>query len=187
MSLSSHLKSPSTATFTFMAVVCVVGLIIIIILQRSSKQAELAASSAGQAFTSETPDTYTDTDGNVVSLSAMIGQPFMVTTWASWCPHCYADLETIDELLTDYPDLRVLAINRKESKAQVSRYLATQPDLERVELIIDTTDQFFSTVDGYTMPESLVFDETGKVVYHARGNINPIELRETLDEVLVTN
>lgn len=184
MSIITHAKSSTVSTLLVMGLLLLVGIVIILLLQRSSEQAELAASSAGQAFATETPDNYTDAQGATVNLSDMIGQPFVVTTWASWCPHCFADLQAIDSIMGEYPEMRILAINRKESLSQVKRYLATQPNLENVELIIDTSDQFFATVDGYTMPETLVFDASGAVVYHSRGNFDPNQLRGQLDTIL---
>lgn len=170
-----------------MGFIIVVGILVIVMVRSSAQEARLTASPAGQAFTSDQDNNYTDITGNSISLRAMAGQTFVVTTWASWCPHCLENLEAINAVMADYPTLRTLAINRKESKAQVNRYLVGVQTFENLELLIDTSDQFFTTVAGYTMPETLIFDENGAVVHHVRGNINPTTFRNQLDEAIRTN
>ncbi len=55
-----------------------------------------------------------------------------------------------------------------------------------IEYIIDTTDHFFTSFDGYAMPETLIFDEVGNIEYRKRGTLNYEEseqiLRNLVDE-----
>lgn len=166
-----------------MVLVVCVGLVYILFIHLQSLNSNLTSSQAGQAF-SDASENYTDRDGNAISLADMVGEPFVVTSWASWCPHCFTELQTVDKVMQDFPDVRVLGINRSESQVQISRYLATQPELVRTELIVDTSDQYFSTIEGYTMPETIVFDQTGQIVYHARGTVNPQALQAAISALL---
>jgi thiol-disulfide isomerase/thioredoxin len=130
--------------------------------------------------------TYTDVNGNEVSLEQYLGKILVVTTWASWSPFTASDLAILDEVVTHYEAGKVVAlgINRMETKEQVERYMATMPKFSNVILVIDTADHFYKTVGGYAMPETLVFNQKGEVVEHVRGTINKAELENLIDSLL---
>jgi thiol-disulfide isomerase/thioredoxin len=66
-------------------------------------------------------------DGNDVLLAGMKGKVVLVDTWATWCPPCRASLPHIQKLATDKTlaekGLVVWAVNDKETKADVSKYM----------------------------------------------------------------
>jgi thiol-disulfide isomerase/thioredoxin len=129
---------------------------------------------------------YKDTLGNPVSLDGYLGQVMVVTTWASWSPYSTVDLPVYNELAANYEDSAVifLAINRAESKEQAERFLSTIDSLPNLVLILDEADNFYSASLGYAMPETIIFDESGRVIQHFHGQVKAEVLTSTIDEVL---
>jgi len=52
-------------------------------------------------------------DGEVIRLSDLRGQAVLVNLWATWCPPCRAEMQSIEKVYQDYKDqgFTVLAVN----------------------------------------------------------------------------
>ena len=52
-------------------------------------------------------------EGNTIKLSDLRGQPVLVNLWATWCPPCRAEMQTLETVYNDYMDqgFTVLAVN----------------------------------------------------------------------------
>jgi len=132
--------------------------------------------------------TYTDVNGVELKLEDFLGQVLVVTSWATWSPFTATDLTSLDLLAAGYPvdQVTFMAINRKETKEQAARLLVTLPEFPRLKIIIDTQDHFYRSVVGYAMPETLVFDSTGEIVLHHRGELDPVLVRKAVDEAILS-
>ncbi len=130
--------------------------------------------------------TYTDVNGAEMSLEDYLGQVLVVTSWASWSPFTESDLTSLNLMAADYPDEEVtfMAINRKETKDQAARLLATLPSFPELKIVIDTQDHFYHSVAGYAMPETIVFDEQGAIILHVRGALDAVAVRSAIDAAL---
>jgi thiol-disulfide isomerase/thioredoxin len=154
----------------------------------------LERSDVGQAFFGNgTEDTatserspYTAVNGADVSLQDYFGSILFVNAWASWSPLSRDELIALNIVAGEYRDKGVtfLAVNRKETSAQAERFLATLPPLPNLVLVIDTNDHFYSHSDGYAMPESLIFDENGKLIRHERTVQTADTIRQLVNEAL---
>lgn len=82
------------------------------------------------------------TSGETVKLSDLRGQAVLVNLWATWCPPCRAEMQSIEKVYNEYKDqgFVVLAVN-----------MTYQDDASRV--------MPFVTEQGLTFP--IVLDETG--------------------------
>lgn len=82
------------------------------------------------------------TSGETVKLSDLRGQAVLVNLWATWCPPCRAEMQSIEKVYNEYKDqgFVVLAVN-----------MTYQDDASRV--------MPFITEQGLTFP--IVLDETG--------------------------
>jgi len=51
--------------------------------------------------------------GEIVKLSDLYGQAVLVNLWATWCPPCRAEMQTIEKIYNEYKDqgFTVLAVN----------------------------------------------------------------------------
>lgn len=130
------------------------------------------------------PAVYTDLRGNQVSLDAYTGKVLVINSWASWSPFSQTELPLLAEIAAEFPEVVFMAVNRQEPKEQAQRFLATLPSTDGVNIIIDTTDHFYTTIGGYTMPETIIYDKAGKVSTHIQATINPDELRDSINEAL---
>lgn len=132
--------------------------------------------------------TYTDVNGAERSLEDYLGQVLVVTSWASWSPFTQNDFTSLNLIADDYAgrDVVFMAINRKETKDQAARYLSTISEYKNLLIVIDTEDRFYSSVAGYAMPETLVFDKTGAITLHLRGVVDAAAVRGAVDAALAS-
>jgi len=142
---------------------------------------------AAQALIVDTAtSSFTDLDNKKVSLNNDIGKVIVVMSWASWCPQCGGDLETLGAIAKDYQGKKVsvLAINRAEDKYSAERFLATLHVPSELRIVLDPTDHYFAHSDGYAMPETIIYRPDGTEALHQRGDIQNDELRKAIDDVL---
>ena len=132
---------------------------------------------------------YSDLLGNPVSLNVHLGKVLVVATWASWSPFSAGDLKMLNDLATELNNDGVvfMAINRKETKEQAARFLSTQPNFERLLLVLDPRDHFYSSVEGYAMPEVVIYNNLGEVVLHERGVANKDNIAASINDALSKN
>ncbi len=85
----------------------------------------------------------------------------------------------------EYADaFEVIAINRKETRDTIAAYLSQIGDTEGIVFLQDETDQFFTTVTGFAMPESVFYNKEGNIVMHARGTLTEAEMRAHIAAML---
>lgn len=130
---------------------------------------------------------YTDIQGNQISLEQYLGKILVVTSWASWSPFSQTELTTLSELSKNYSQEEVvfLAINRKETREQAERYVKTVPDLNpTLILVLDTRDHFYTSIGGYAMPETVIYDKKGNIVDYTHGTMNQEQIKNKIDSLL---
>lgn len=134
-------------------------------------------------FSEEATEAYTDIEGREIDLVSAEGKVLVVTSWASWCPQCAAELELLNALAVERNDdrLQVLAMNRMEPKEQAQRFISTLPELPRISYVLDSKDYFFDSVVGYAMPETIFYNSAGEIVLHKRGSLTAEEAKAALD------
>ncbi len=154
-------------------------------------QSDRGAGSSSSAERSLTPtDTeagFTDVDGAEVSLETYLRDDavLIVSSWASWCPFCDAQLQTLDEVAGRYPDdLSVLAINRQERPGHAQRFLRSIEELPHLIILLDPDDRFYRDIDGYTIPETVVYDTDGEVVAHFHGVVEAADIEAAFEHIL---
>jgi cytochrome c biogenesis protein CcmG, thiol:disulfide interchange protein DsbE len=129
---------------------------------------------------------YTTLSGEPFSFTAYRGKIRVVNVWASWSPFAATELPILNEIAQTYTEQGVVAIavNRKEQKERAAAYVATQPALPNVIMAIDETDAFYQSVGGYAMPETIIFNEAGDIVWHYRGVVTKALVAEQIDQLL---
>ncbi len=106
----------------------------------------------------------TDLDGKVVGHAA---SPTLVVVFASWCPHCRAELREIAALRTAHPELRVVGIDYRPQEEYADRGGPTQlrtfvtasvPWLD----VVQADDALFAQLGSPPhLPTTFVFDASG--------------------------
>ncbi len=129
---------------------------------------------------------YTDLNGNSVSLEQYLGKILVVNSWASWSPFSTGELILLQEIAQNYNQKEVifLAINRKETREQAQRFANTLPELNSLLVVIDTEDRFYTSIGGYAMPETVIYNQKGDLVEHIHGTIKKEGIKSKLDELL---
>lgn len=132
---------------------------------------------------------YTDLNGNEISLEQYLGNILVVNSWASWSPFSATDLPILQKLAGEFNSDAVtfMGINRKETKEQAARFINTMPDLNNLVLVLDPRDHFYTSVGGYAMPEVVIYNQKGTIIEHFRGDANEEKIRETVTRLLPTN
>jgi thiol-disulfide isomerase/thioredoxin len=134
-----------------------------------------------QLETAEQSDTFVDLYGVKTTLVPEDREVLVVNTWASWSPFTPGEIQTLAELQGVFSEtVRFVALNRMEDPTTARAYLSTIPEYPHIEFVIDTHDTFYKTVGGYAMPETIIYDRIGNIVYHTRGQLR----REEVEPIL---
>ncbi len=129
---------------------------------------------------------FTDIDGNTISFESYEGKVRVVNSWASWSPYSVQELQDLDALAEAYAHsgVAVFGINRKEPKEAAERFLRTLPALEHMHIVLDPGDAFFEALEGYAMPETVIYDTNGNIYFHKRGPMTRQEMEQKTQEAL---
>jgi hypothetical protein len=86
-----------------------------------------------------------------------------------------------------YPEqLSVLLINRNE-QTQVANAFLSSIDTTGLTVVQDTEDAFFQAITGQTMPETLIYDGEGTLLYRKQGVFHPGELEQYVQAAVRAN
>jgi peroxiredoxin len=145
MQVSKHLKGPLVLVF-------LVALL------------PFLAGAAPPAPGSNAPDfQLKDLQGNPVRLSTLRGKTVVLHFWATWCPHCLAEmplLENANQELTAR-GAQVLAINLGEPHRKVERY--AQEHGLKLAILLDTRGKAAQAFGVVGLPATVVIDPQGRV------------------------
>jgi cytochrome oxidase Cu insertion factor (SCO1/SenC/PrrC family) len=62
--------------------------------------------------------------GTTVRMSDLLGKPFVINFWATFCPPCKAEMPMLDRNLKSYPGIRLMLVNEGESADTARAFLA---------------------------------------------------------------
>jgi thiol-disulfide isomerase/thioredoxin len=139
----------------------------------------LACSRAGSAAP---PFTTTTQYGRAVRNEDFRGRTLLLTLWATWCPHCHAQLSAMDQVSSSYAAGRVnfLALSTDREGWDVVRpYLAETGFSLNVGLADRATQRAYGASGG--IPITWVIDSSGIVVTDIPGALDAQSLREVID------
>jgi thiol-disulfide isomerase/thioredoxin len=179
-------KENITIILLIITVLCVAGLYTahVIIKNNEIKKNDNEASYSLSVNSEDSQ--YTSLEGETVDLTRYVGEILIVNSWASWSPDSAKELPMLVELAGSYEEfgVKVVAINRSEPAATAERFLSLIEVSDKVELILDPEDRFYSSIAGYSMPETIIYDKSGKIIYHGRGVVNKNDLKHHLDNLI---
>ncbi|PAB58385.1 TlpA family protein disulfide reductase [Anaeromicrobium sediminis] len=85
--------------------------------EKPSAEEELAVGKPAPKFTLK------DLNGKDVSLSDYKGKIVLINFWATWCAYCDMEMPDLEKLNKENDDLVVLAVNVREGKDIVEKYI----------------------------------------------------------------
>lgn len=179
--------SPTTVGVLLVMVLTIASALFYVFSIDESDRQKRNNTDAAQALIIEDPKkSFTDLNGNTLQLSDYLGKVVVVTSWASWCPQCAADLPQLAVIANEFRErgVVVVAINRSESTDVAERFLRTISVPEGLQLVLDPSDHFYSANESYAMPETILFDTKGAIVLQQRGSFNADEMRSAINNLL---
>ncbi len=131
------------------------------------------------------PDfTLTTLSGEAFTLSEHRGTVTVLNLWATWCAPCVKELPYFDELQARYPqDVTVLAIHSDLVTSDPAAYLAAF-DYQIPFAVDETGSVAVSMGDSAILPQTVVLDPYGVVVYNRSGSVTYEALEELVQSAL---
>jgi thiol-disulfide isomerase/thioredoxin len=125
-----------------------------------------------------------DADGKPQSLAGFKGQTVVVNFWASWCGPCVQEMPTLAQLHHEYAHKGVKFIgigvdSEKNVKAFLQKIPVDYPVYVSGFAGADLARNFGNTAGG--LPFTVVIDAKGVIRSTKLGEIQPDELKKTLD------
>jgi peroxiredoxin len=112
-------------------------------------------------------------DDTSVALSDFRGGPLLLQFWATWCPVCRAELDSIDALAGNHQVLSVALddLTREQMQAWMTERGLSFP------VVLEDAAQIASLYGVRGVPSSLVLDESGSVQFSEVGYTTGMGLR----------
>ncbi len=184
--MSPTYKKSGLITLLIMIAVIVVASLYLVFRDESAVQKRNNTPAASALLPDEGETSFSNLQGEPVSLAPDFGKVIVATSWASWCPMCTTDITRLGEVAEAYKDREVviLAVNRAEDKYTAERFLQTITVPEGVRIVLDSNDFYFKNSAGYAMPETIVYGKDGTILLQQRGELRLDELKQSIDKAL---
>ena len=119
-------------------------------------------------------------DGEKYNNDTIKGKVLLIQFWATWCPKCRSDQDSVDVIAAEYAakGVVVLAVDVGESKRKVTDYLRRAPRSCKIVLNQDTN--LPAQFEARVFPYYVVINADGKVAGEQKGAGGERALRELL-------
>ena len=101
---------------------------------------------------------------------SLLGAPTLVNVWATWCPTCKAEHETLMRIAAQF-DVRIVGINYKDDRVKALAWL-TDFGNPYDWVISDPQGRLGIELGVYGAPETFLVDAQGTIVYKRVGDVN---------------
>jgi cytochrome c biogenesis protein CcmG/thiol:disulfide interchange protein DsbE len=158
-----------------LAIFVVLGILLAVGLKIADKKSDLPSPLIGKPMPAfELP--LLDRQDVIVRSDELIGQPFLVNFWASWCVTCRVEHPVIEELARSGA-LRIIGMNFRDEAADAQAWLQQFGNPYDM-IIFDHSGRTSIDFGVYAAPESFLVDENGVIVFKQLGALTP-EVIET--------
>jgi len=129
-----------------------------------------------------------DYNGNTVSLEKFRGKPLVINSWAVWCPFCRKELVDFATLQQEFGNrVTAIAIDRQEPLAKAKGFTDELGITNDMLFLLDSSDSFYKSIGGFSMPETIFVNGAGEIVVHKRGPMELDEMREHTNKIISAN
>lgn len=130
---------------------------------------------------------FSDYNGDIVSMSEFEGKPLVINAWAAWCPFCRKELVDFAEAQKEFGDeVTIIAIDRSETREVAKRYTDELGVTDSLVLLLDPKDSFYQSIGGQFMPETIFVNSEGEITIHKKGPMDLSEIREKINQLLAS-
>ena len=119
-------------------------------------------------------------DGTEFSLSGQRGKVVVINLWATWCIPCIDELPNFDRINSEYPDkVSVIAIHTTPVTTDVAGWLSDYDYGMR--FAVDGEGDLSEILNpSSVLPQTIVIDGEGNVVYNKTGSLSYEELSDII-------
>ena len=123
-------------------------------------------------------------DGEKFNNESVKGKAVLLQFWATWCQYCKRDEPVVDAMVGDYGSkgLIVLAIDVRETRKKVERYLQDSPRACKIVLMDDTNLAAMFAAKAF--PLYVLIDQNGKIAGTHKGAAGENGLRSLLRKAI---
>jgi thiol-disulfide isomerase/thioredoxin len=154
-----------------------------------SRRAALTLLGAAKLFAIDTRETAPkfhakSLDGEKFNNESIKGKAVLLQFWATWCQYCKRDEPAVDAMVEDYGSkgLIVLAVDVRETRKKVERYLQDSPRACKIVLMDDTNLAAMFAAKAF--PLYVLIDQNGKIAGTHRGTAGERGLRSLLRKAI---
>ena len=117
-------------------------------------------------------------EGRTVSDKDLVGKPFLLNVWASWCPTCRYEHPVITDL-AESGAVRVIGLNYRDEAADAQQWLRRFGNPYEFSLA-DVSGRTGIDFGVYGIPETFVIDQQGVIRYKHIGPLTAEEMETTI-------
>ena len=126
---------------------------------------------------------FTSLEGRSVNLAGFKGKPTVVNLWATWCPPCVREMPMLHQAQVDRPSVNFVFLNQGESADKVGAWLQARK-LPMRNVLMDTDGQAGAAFKQRTLPTTLFFDASGRLVSTRIGELSSATLSQRLQPLV---
>ena len=105
-----------------------------------------------------------------ISKQDLLGKPVLVNVWATWCPTCLSEHQSLMDIKRK-TDLLMVGINYKDDSEKAISWLDQQGNPFHLN-IVDQKGELGIDLGVYGAPESFLLDDRGIIRHKRIGDIN---------------
>ncbi|WP_292019022.1 TlpA disulfide reductase family protein [Maritimibacter sp. UBA3975] len=122
-------------------------------------------SPAGQA-------TFTDTEGNEVSLADYRGKVVLLNFWATWCAPCRHEMPMLDALQAEYggDDFAVVTVATGRNKEMAIKKFFEEVGVENLPILMDPKQGLAREMGVMGLPVTVLLDREGNEIARLMGD-----------------
>ncbi|HMO80651.1 MAG TPA: TlpA disulfide reductase family protein [Pyrinomonadaceae bacterium] len=129
-----------------------------------------------------------DLAGTAQDISSFRGRVAVVNFWATWCEPCRSEMPDLASIQNDYAPLGVQVIGASaDTAADTAKVLSfvREVGINFPVWLGATTEDTERFGVGSVLPGTVIVDREGKIVWRHIGVIDPKEMRQVLDRLLL--
>lgn len=114
----------------------------------------------------------------IINSQDLIGEPFLVNFWASWCVTCRVEHPVIEELAKTGV-IRIVGLNFRDETADAQAWLQRFGNPYTM-IIQDYSGRTSIDFGVYAAPETFLVDEKGIIVFKQLGALTPAVIEQEI-------
>jgi cytochrome c biogenesis protein CcmG/thiol:disulfide interchange protein DsbE len=114
----------------------------------------------------------------IITHEDLVGEPFLLNVWASWCVTCRVEHPFIEELAAS-GQLKVIGLNYRDEEADALAWLQHFGNPYAMN-IADLPGRTAIDLGVYAAPESFLVDPAGRIVFKQIGAVTPEVIEEEI-------